>query len=322
MPYSDKSTSNMSAYHWKGSSVVSVQQFKRDEIMTVLKTAKSMEAVVNDKGKCNILSGKILANIFYEPSTRTSASFQAAMLRLGGDVIQINAAVSSSKKGETLQDTIRCLECYTDVVVLRHPKIGSSALAAKYCKSPVLNAGDGPGEHPTQALLDTFTIYSELGKIDGLTVTLLGDLKFGRTVHSLAQVLCHFDGVTINFVAPDQLQIPEKYMQIVKDAGIQYRLASALSEDILNNTDVLYVTRIQKERFDTKEEYEKFHGVYIVSKETLSHMKSKSIIMHPLPRVGEILEEVDDDPRAAYFRQMKNGMFTRMALLKLCLLGN
>lgn len=294
---------------------------------TVVETATKMKEIVNTANKCDLLKGKILANVFFEPSTRTRCSFEAAMKRLGGEVINVSASGSSSKKGETLQDTMRCLACYTDSIVLRHPMKGSAALASKYLDVPLLNAGDGAGEHPTQALLDLFTIYSELKKYpEGAHIALVGDLKYGRTVHSLVQVLCQFSGVRLSYVAPDALQMPdyiEKAVSDVKTSSYYEKFVPATQtkytslDDVLDTVDVMYVTRIQKERFEKPEEYQKYKGAYIISKSTLQKMKKSAVIMHPLPRVGEILEEVDSDPRAAYFRQMRNGMFTRMALLAL-----
>jgi aspartate carbamoyltransferase len=209
------------------------------------------------------------------------------------------------------------LECYADVIVLRHPDVGASALAAKYARKPIINAGDGVGEHPTQALLDTFTIYEELGALDGLTVTLLGDLKYGRTVHSLARLLSLYE-VKINYVSPEVLRIPQEITQEVDERGISQSEFTTL-EPALPDTDVLYVTRVQKERFEDMEDYEQVRSLFIITPDTLTTAKERMIIMHPLPRVGEISMEVDDDPRAAYFRQMEYGLYVRMALLAMVL---
>jgi aspartate carbamoyltransferase len=265
-----------------------------------------MREMVRRVGSFDLLKGKILANLFYEPSTRTSSSFTSAMERLGGSVVPINEVhYSSVAKGESLPDTVRTLECYTDVIVLRHPEVGASALAAKYATKPVINAGDGVGEHPTQALLDLFTIFMELGEIDGLTITLLGDLKYGRTVHSLARLLSLYD-VRLNYVSPEILRMPVEIVEEVKDKGIPQSDLMNL-EEAVPETDVLYVTRVQKERFEDPEQYELAKGAYVITPETLTQAKEKMIVMHPLPRVGEISMEVDLDPRAAYFRQMEYG---------------
>jgi len=220
-------------------------------------------------------------------------------------------------KGESLPDTVRSLECYSDVVVLRHPEVGASALAAEYARKPIINAGDGIGEHPTQALLDLFTIIEERGNPDGLTVTMLGDLKYGRTVHSLSRLLSLYR-IKLNFVAPEILAIPPEILEELQQSGIPFQAYTSLDEP-LPETDVLYVTRVQKERFDDPEEYEEAKGTYIITPETLEDAKDEMIIMHPLPRVGEISMTLDDDPRAAYFRQMEYGMYVRMALLAMVL---
>jgi aspartate carbamoyltransferase len=259
-----------------------------------------------------------MASLFYEPSTRTSSSFTSAMERLGGSVIPINEVrYSSVSKGESLPDTVRTLECYADVIVLRHPEVGSAALAAQYARKPVINAGDGIGEHPTQALLDLFTIVEELDQVDGLTVTLLGDLKYGRTVHSLARLLSLYD-VRLNYVAPDLLRMPAEVIEELDQKGIPQAEHEAL-DAVLPESDVIYVTRVQKERFADPEEYEAVKGTYVITPETLAWAKERMILMHPLPRVGEISMEVDDDPRAAYFRQMEYGLYVRMALLAMVL---
>jgi aspartate carbamoyltransferase len=242
------------------------------------------------------------------------------MERLGGSVIPINEVkYSSVSKGESLPDTVRTLECYADVIVLRHPEVGSAAIAAKAAKKPVLNAGDGVGEHPTQALLDTFTIFEELGagQIDDMTVTMLGDLKYGRTVHSLARLLTLFD-VKLNYVSPDILRMPKEVMDEVAAKGIPQAEFDSLDK-VLPETDVLYVTRVQKERFENPTDYEKVAGAFVIDPEVMKAAKQEMIVMHPLPRVGEISPNFDDDPRAAYFRQMEYGLYVRMALLAMVL---
>ena len=301
-----------------GKDILSVKQFTREDLEYIFGVAHEMREMVQRVGSFDLLKGKILANLFYEPSTRTSSSFTSAMERLGGSLIPINEVhYSSVAKGESLPDTIRTLECYADVIVLRHPDVGASALAAKYARKPIINAGDGVGEHPTQALLDAFTIYEELGTLDGLTVTMLGDLKYGRTVHSLARLLSLYD-VKMNYVSPDILRIPEEIFKEVEEQGISQAEFSSL-EPVISETDVLYVTRVQKERFEDLEEYEKVKNAFVITPETIKTAIERMIILHPLPRVGEISMAVDDDPRAAYFRQMEYGLYVRMALLAMVL---
>jgi len=301
-----------------GKDILSVKQFNRDDLEYIFGVAHEMREMVQRVGSFDLLKGKILANLFYEPSTRTSSSFTSAMERLGGSLIPINEVhYSSVAEGESLPDTIRTLECYADVIVLRHPEVGASALAAKYAKKPIINAGDGIGEHPTQALLDAFTIYEELGTLDGLTVTLLGDLKYGRTVHSLARLLSLYK-VKINYVSPEVLRIPSEILEEIAEKNITQAEFNTL-EPAIKETDVLYVTRVQKERFEDLDQYEQVKSAYVITADTLIRAKKKMIIMHPLPRVGEISMEVDNDPRAAYFRQMEYGLYVRMALLAMVL---
>ena len=301
-----------------GMDVLSVKQFDRDSLGYVFEVAHEMEEMVRRIGTFDLLKGKILASLFYEPSTRTSSSFTAAMERLGGSVIPINEVrYSSVSKGESLPDTIRTLECYADVIVLRHSEVGSAALAAQYARKPIINAGDGVGEHPTQALLDLFTILEEMKRVDGLTITLLGDLKNGRTVHSLARLVSLFN-VKINYVSPDILRMPTEVMAEVAGRGIAQQEVRTL-EEVLPQTDVLYVTRVQKERFENPDDYETVRGSYVIEPDLMKRAKDDMIVMHPLPRVGEIDMSFDDDPRAAYFRQMEYGLYVRMALLALVL---
>ncbi|HOU44999.1 MAG TPA: aspartate carbamoyltransferase [Anaerolineaceae bacterium] len=302
-------------YGWD---ILSVKQFNRNDIQYIFEVAHEMAGMVRRVGTFDLLKGKILTNLFYEPSTRTSSSFTSAMERLGGSVIPINEVrYSSVSKGESLPDTIRTLECYADVIVLRHPEMGSAALAAQYARKPLINAGDGAGEHPTQALLDLFTISEELKRLDGLTVTMVGDLKYGRTVHSLARLLTLFD-VKINYVSPDILRMPAEIMAEVADSDTPQAEYRDL-DPVLAESDVIYVTRVQKERFENPEEYEQVKGAYVINREIMSKAKEEMIVMHPLPRVTEISMDVDDDPRAAYFRQMEYGLYTRMALLAMVL---
>jgi aspartate carbamoyltransferase catalytic subunit len=315
LPFGDQRTTP-----WYGKDIISVKQFKREDLDYIFGVAHEMRGMVERVGTFDLLKGKILANLFYEPSTRTSSSFTAAMERLGGSVIPINEVkYSSVSKGESLPDTVRTLECYADVIVLRHPETGSAAIAARASRKPVINAGDGIGEHPTQALLDTFTIFEELGagQIDGMTVTMLGDLKYGRTVHSLARLLSLYK-VRINYVSPEILRMPKEVMNEVGEKGIPQAEFDTL-EQILPETDVLYVTRVQKERFEDSEEYEKVKGAYVIDPQIMKAAKQDMIVMHPLPRVGEISVDFDEDPRAAYFRQMEYGLYVRMALLAMVL---
>ncbi|TEU08099.1 MAG: aspartate carbamoyltransferase, partial [Anaerolineales bacterium] len=270
--------------------------------------------IVKRVGATDLLKGHVLANLFYEPSTRTSSSFVAAMVRLGGSVIPIHGVqYSSVSKGESLPDTVRTLECYADVIVLRHPEVGASEVAARYASKPVISAGDGVGEHPTQGLLDIYTIHTELGTIDGLHVALVGDLKNGRTVHSLARLLRMYD-TRLTFVSPGNLRLPSEVKEELLAAGRAVAETDTL-EQVIETVDVLYVTRVQKERFSDLSEYEAVKDYYEITPELMRRAKARMVLMHPLPRVGEIHYDVDDDPRAAYFRQMENGMYIRMALL-------
>ena len=301
-----------------GRDIVSVRQFTDDELTYIFDVAHEMQQMVARIGAFDLLKGKLLANLFYEPSTRTSSSFTAAMERLGGSVIPINEVTYSSvSKGESLPDTVRSLEAYADVIVLRHPEEGATALAAQYTKKPIINAGDGVGEHPTQALLDLFTILEELGEVDGLTVTLVGDLKYGRTVHSLARLLSRYQ-VTLNYVSPTILGMPAPIVAEIEEGGTPQVLHTNL-DDVIADSDVVYVTRVQKERFENPADYDAVAGAYVITPETMRLAKARMALMHPLPRVNEISIDVDDDPRAAYFRQMEYGMYVRMALLALVL---
>jgi len=313
LPFGDQRTAP-----FYGRDILSVKQFNRHDLDYIFDVAHEMREMVARVGSFDLLKGKILANLFYEPSTRTSSSFTSAMERLGGSVIPINEVrYSSVSKGESLPDTVRTLECYADVIVLRHPEMGSAALAAKYARKPIINAGDGVGEHPTQALLDLFTIVEELRQSDGLTVTMLGDLKYGRTVHSLARLLSLYN-VKINYVSPEILRMPSEIIDELNTKGIPQAEYQSL-DAILPQTDVLYVTRVQKERFENLDEYESVKGAFVITADTMQSAKKEMIVMHPLPRVGEISLEVDEDPRAAYFRQMEYGLYVRMALLAMVL---
>ncbi len=307
--------SNLSARdYFVGKDILSVKQFDRDRLEYLFALAEEMRTLVKREGSSNILAGRVLASLFYEPSTRTSSSFIAAMTRLGGGVIPINEVrYSSVMKGESLPDTIRTLECYADVIVLRHPELGAAQMAADAATRPIVNAGDGTGEHPTQGLLDIFTIEEEVGGIDGLTVGMVGDLKYGRTVHSLTQLLSLFD-VKLRFISPDILRLPAELIDELETKRIPHEETEDL-EHVMPEVDVLYVTRVQKERFSDLDEYERVKDCYTITPDTMKLAKERMVLMHPLPRVGEISPAVDADPRAAYFRQMENGMYIRMALL-------
>ncbi|MCE5258648.1 MAG: aspartate carbamoyltransferase [Chloroflexi bacterium] len=297
-----------------GRDIVSVRQFTRDDLTYIFGVSDEMRSLVRRVGATDLLKGHILANLFYEPSTRTFASFAAAMQRLGGSVIPIHGVqYSSVSKGESLPDTIRTLACYADVIVLRHPDVGASEIAARYSAKPIISAGDGVGEHPTQGLLDLYTIYSELGTIDSLRVAMVGDLKHGRTVHSLARLLRMYQ-TELTFVSPEILRLPSELKCELEEAG-RTVIETDSVESIIGTADIIYVTRVQRERFEDMREYEAVKDCYEITTELMARAKHRMALMHPLPRVGEIHYDVDDDPRAAYFRQMENGMYIRMALL-------
>ncbi|KAJ6029697.1 uncharacterized protein N7446_010951 [Penicillium canescens] len=303
---------------FRGKHVLSVNQFTRADLHLLFTVAQEMRLGVQRHGVLDILKGRVLTTLFYEPSTRTSASFDAAMQRLGGRTIAISTEHSSTKKGETLQDTIRTLGCYGDAVVLRHPDASSTEVAAKFSQVPVINGGNGSLEHPTQAFLDLFTIREELGTVTGLTITFTGDLKYGRPVHSLIKLLQFYD-VRIQLVAPKALALPEEVRQQIKASGQLILESEELTPEIVARSDILYSTRVQKERFADLSQYEALKNSFVIDNALLKHAKSHMVVMHPLPRNAEIAEEVDFDQRAAYFRQMRYGLYCRMALLALVL---
>ena len=297
-----------------GRDIISVAQFSREDLSYIFGVADEMRSMVKRVGTTDLLKGYVLANLFYEPSTRTSSSFIAAMARLGGSTIPIHGVqYSSVSKGESLPDTIRTLQCYADVIVLRHPEVGASAIAARYSTKPVISAGDGIGEHPTQGLLDLYTIHTELGTIDGLRVVMVGDLRYGRTVHSLSRLLALYD-VRLTFVSPDILRLPPELTEELLAAGCSVAETDRV-EEVIGTADIVYVTRVQKERFADLHVYESVRDYFEITPRLMSQAKEHMALMHPLPRVGEIHYDVDDDHRAAYFRQMENGMYVRMALL-------
>jgi len=302
---------------WKGRDVISVRDFSREDIEFVLNVAERLETELNEKSALNYAQGKILATLFFEPSTRTRLSFESAMHRLGGSVIGFSSASSTSvKKGESLADTIKTVEQYSDVIVIRHPMEGAARLAAEVAEIPVINAGDGSNQHPTQTLLDLYTIKRAFGRIDGLTIGLLGDLKYGRTVHSLAEALAFYD-VELYLISPELLRMPRHIIEELQEKITVHETTDL--EETVPKLDVLYVTRIQRERFPDEEEYLKVKGSYQVNLKVLKSAKESLRIMHPLPRVDEIHPEVDKTPHALYFRQVFYGVPVRMALLGLTL---
>lgn len=304
---------NISSERFKGKDFISMRDYNRDELDFILHIADEMIPAVEEGTQ--LLAGKILASLFFEPSTRTRLSFESSMQRLGGNVIGFaQASVSSIAKGESLEDTIRTVENYCDVIAIRHPEEDSSIRASKVSKVPVINAGAGSWEHPTQALLDLHCIKHAYGDIDGLNIALCGDLLYGRTVHSLILALTNYD-VNLTLVSPPQLRMRSDIAREVR-RKIDFDEVEGLKE-VVPNLDVLYVTRIQKERFSDPDVYNKLKDVYIVDKELLKQGKERLMVMHPLPRVSEIHEGVDELPNAWYFRQVKHGIYARMALLSL-----
>lgn len=297
--------------------VISVSQFFDKKLLDKLfGLADQMRERDKEGTLPHSLAGKILACVFYEPSTRTRLSFESAMHKLGGSVISMESAGSSSAaKGESLQDSINVISGYADAIVLRHPEKGSAKAAADASSVPVLNAGDGAGEHPTQSLLDLYTIQSEVGHIDGLSIALVGDLLNGRTVHSLAQLLALYKDVKLYLISPPALRLPDEYKRYLQKNKVSFEEFADL-RNALKELDVIYMTRVQKERFSSAKEYERLKDAFVISKRDVRRMKKNAIIMHPLPRNNEIHPAVDIDKRAIYFRQAKNGLYVRMALLQ------
>ncbi len=301
--------------------ILTADQFTRENLKFLVDTAKEMQKLTAKKGSNSMLRGKIMTALFYEPSSRTFSFFIAAMQRLGGGIIPIQGVVYSSvTKGESLPDTVRTFASYSDIVVIRHPEVGSAKIAAEFAQKPIINAGDGVGEHPSQAALDFFTIVNHFGKVEGLTITMVGDLLNGRTIHSLLRILSLYKKVKLNLVSPKLLKLPGELNDKLHLRQVNIYECEKLDE-VLGDSDVLYVTRVQKERFTDLGIYEKLKHHYIITSDSLKMMKKDAIIMHPFPRVGEISLDVDHDKRAVYIReQMVNGMYVRMALLKLILL--
>ena len=301
--------------------VISIHGLSVEQIIDILDRAESMLAIARGEAISDRLKGKVLGSIFFEPSTRTRLSFETAMNRLGGGVIGFAGTEATSVvKGETLADTIRMVSGYTDAIVVRHPREGAAKLATEFSDVPIINAGDGAGQHPTQTLLDLFTIRQEMGRLEGLNISLVGDLRYGRTVHSLAFALAKF-GNTINLVSPEGLEMPAEVVEHLEDSG-QFGTACHAPEEVIAKTDILYVTRIQKERFPDPLEYENVGGKYRIDPELVSRGPENMIVMHPLPRVDEITPEVDAMPQAKYFIQASNGVPVRMALLSMVIGGD
>ena len=298
----------------KGRHVIQPDDLSVAEIEEICALAEQI--IVDPNSFKDVCRGKILAALFFEPSTRTRLSFEAAMLRLGGAVEGFaDASYTSTTKGEILADTIRVVSSYADVIAMRSPKEGAALLASKYSDCPIINAGDGGHFHPTQTLTDLLTIRRLRGSYENQTVCFVGDLKFGRTVHSLTQAMCRYPGNKFIFVSPKELTVPEYMIEdILKPAGVQYECAERM-EDVIDKADILYMTRVQKERFFNEQDYIRLKDSYILDKEKMKLAKSDMIVLHPLPRVNEISYEVDDDPRAAYFKQVKFGMYARMSLI-------
>lgn len=294
--------------------LMSPLDFDLDELDKVLDLANDIEK--NPAKYAHACDGKIMATLFYEPSTRTRLSFESAMLRLGGKVLGFSSADSSSaSKGESVADTIRVVSCYADICAMRHPKEGAPLVASMASQIPVINAGDGGHQHPTQTLTDLLTIRSMKGRLDNITIGLCGDLKFGRTVHSLIEALVRYEGVKFVLISPEELKVPDYIRDdVLKASGHEFEEVERL-EEALPKLDLLYMTRVQKERFFNEEDYVRMKDFYILDKKKMELAKEDMFVLHPLPRVNEISTEVDDDPRAAYFRQVQYGVYVRMALI-------
>ena len=293
--------------------LIDIKDLSVEEINDLIKVAKSIiKSPDKYSHKCD---GKILATLFFEPSTRTRLSFESAMLRLGGNVLGFSEASSSSvSKGESVADTIHVVGGYSDVIAMRHPKEGAPFVASVKSSVPIINAGDGGHNHPTQTLTDLLTISQEKGKLDDLTIGLCGDLKFGRTVHSLINAMLRYKNIKFVLISPDELKLPEYMVKILEASGVEYKETNDI-EEYMGNLDILYMTRVQKERFFNEQDYIRLKDYYILNKDKLKNAKKDLTIMHPLPRVNEIATDVDDDPRAAYFRQAEYGVYIRMALI-------
>ena len=292
-------------------SLISISDLNKDEILALLKRAQEFEKNPNQR----ILAGKVVASLFFEPSTRTRLSFETAVNRLGGRVIGFSDPKSSSQaKGESLKDTIMMVSNYADLIVMRHYLEGAARYANEIASVPIINAGDGSNQHPTQTMLDLYTIYQTQGTLENLTITMVGDLKYGRTVHSLLEAMHHFNP-RFKFVACDELRMPEQYKQYCREWGIEYEETRDFSPEIINQTDILYMTRVQRERFSDLMEYERVKNIYTLTASMLTGCKPNMRVLHPLPRVTEIAQDVDDTPQAYYFEQALNGLYARQALI-------
>ncbi len=297
---------------WTKKHIISIKDFSREEIDFILKKSAVMESLLKKGRTYNLMRNKILASLFFEPSTRTRLSFEAAMLRLGGNVIGFSGETDTSvKKGETIIDTLRMAASYSDLIVMRNSTEGSARLAAEHVDKPLINGGDGANQHPTQTLLDLYTIQKEFKKIDGLNIAMVGDLKYGRTVHSLANALENYK-VRLRFISPEELRMPDYITSGLRKGRIHFEETKRLK---LDRMDVVYVTRIQQERFPDPQEYEKVKGAYVLDEKILPDLKKDAIIMHPLPRVTEISHRLDSTKHARYFEQAQNGIPVRMALI-------
>ena len=292
-------------------SLVSISDISKEEILHLLENARYFEENPNHK----ILDGKVVATLFFEPSTRTRLSFEPAVNRLGGRVIGFSdASTTSSSKGETLKDTIKMVSNYVDLIVMRHYLEGAARYATEVTDTPIINAGDGAHQHPTQTMLDLYSIYKTQGTLDNLTITMVGDLKYGRTVHSLLMAMQYFNP-TFNFVACDELKMPAEYKEFCDQKGIKYTEHKDFSEEVINSSDIIYMTRVQRERFTDIMEYEKVKNLYNLHNAMLDNSKDNLRILHPLPRVTEIDQDVDDNPKAYYFQQAQNGLYARQAII-------
>ena len=295
----------------KSKSLVSIDQCTKEDILRILDNARKFE----DNPNRNLLEGKVAATLFFEPSTRTRLSFETAINRLGGKVIGFqDASTTSSSKGETLKDTILMVSNYADLIVMRHHLEGAAKYASEITDIPIINAGDGANQHPSQTMLDLYSIQKTQGKLTDLTITMVGDLKYGRTVHSLISGMSHFNP-TFHFVAPDELRMPDEYKLFCDKHNIKYYEHTAFSEEVINETDNLYMTRVQRERFTDLEEYQRVKNVYILKSQMLENSKDNLRVLHPLPRVNEIAYDVDDSPKAYYIQQARNGLFARQAII-------
>lgn len=292
-------------------SLVSISDLTKEEILELLEKARKFEENPNQR----LLEGKVVATLFFEPSTRTRLSFETAVNRLGGRVIGFSdASTTSSSKGETMHDTIRMVANYADLIIMRHHLEGAARYASEFSPVPIINAGDGANQHPSQTMLDLYSIYKTQGTLENLTITMVGDLKYGRTVHSLLMAMYHFKPV-FNFVACNELQMPNEYKQFCDEHGIEYHESTDFSEEIINKSDILYMTRVQRERFTDLMEYERVKDVYILRAAMLKKARENMKILHPLPRVNEIAYDVDNDPHAYYFEQARNGLYARQAII-------